>query len=247
MHKDLKLDAEVAQSNPLYKTTNYKQFKRLKGNRPIEQSHVQFFVRKMEKEGNLTQIFPMQINENHEILDGQHRLLACEIRKEPIYFEIKEYLNIDTVISGNTGNRNWTWLDFANSWAERGNIDYQTFLKLHEDFPHQKFNVLFQYATLGNGKRTGGGIKSSGDNYNHGEMKLPDPSLSRLLLKQLEELEMVTAVHSRDFALAAYRFMRTPTYEHDKMLQQLNAYGSALINVYTLNDFLYTLEEIWRR
>ncbi|MEK6878376.1 MAG: ParB/Srx family N-terminal domain-containing protein, partial [Nanoarchaeota archaeon] len=67
------------------KTTDYKMFKKLKGNRNIYKPHLNGLIQSIQEE-NLLQYNPITINSDMEIVDGQHRLEAAKILKLDIYY-----------------------------------------------------------------------------------------------------------------------------------------------------------------
>lgn len=231
---------EVAIVSNIHKTTNYTQFNLLPGNRRLDKSHVRELSRRMQ-DNNLTQYFPILVNEKMEIIDGQHRLRALEELKYPVYYEIKEGLTIDSTIAFNSGTRNWTWKDYAQSYADRGDKNYEQFLQLYEEFK-QRYSILYIYCT-GMDRH---GRNKAGNSFNDGDFVMKNYELSHQLLMQYTELAALSGVESREFAAAAYRFMRSPYYKQDKMLEKLEAKGGMLRDCYFVNDFLTALEDIWK-
>lgn len=238
---------EVFTTRTLYKTTNYGQFKPLTGNRPIDEPHVKELVRKMKKNGNQMDKFPAKVNSEREVIDGQHRILAAQTINSPVIYEVIDDANLDTVIVGNTGNRNWNWVNFAESWAGRGNIHYQQFLELYKKY-HYGFSVLISYCTLTviGGGTAGGRRGAVATAFREGEFEMHNYDLTKKLLEQYFQLSDYAGVDNREFAFAAMKFMRTPYYNHDKMLEKIQAYGDRLSQCYFVNDFMLALEEIRR-
>jgi hypothetical protein len=65
------------------KTKEYDKFKYLVGNRPLNKSHLKKLKESIEKSNHLN-LHPIIVNQNYEIIDGQHRLecarqIGCEI------------------------------------------------------------------------------------------------------------------------------------------------------------------------
>lgn len=231
----------VASATPL-STTDYSAFKVIRGNRYVDAQHVKRLAKKIVREGNLTQYFPIIVNENMEVIDGQHRLRALEQLGYPVYYEVRPELNIGSVISFNTGNRNWSWRDYAMSYADRGNTHYKQFLELQEEFK-ERFRILMTY--------TGNGSSHSKDKHEsrvfyEGDMVIRDFALARRLLTQYKELADEAGDASREFAIAAYRFMRTPSYDHAKMLGKVAEYGETFGRCYTISDYLFAFEVVWK-
>lgn len=229
---------EVFSTKTLYQTTNYKQFKPLPGNRPVSQTHVRSLVKKMEREGNKLDKFPVRVNDKKQVIDGQHRLAAAEIGKMPVVYEIDDTGNLETVISGNTGNKNWNWLNFAQSHASRGNKAYEQFLALYDKYPIQ-YGVLLNYCRLR-------GVDHSTHDFREGELKIPDIELTTKLLAQFWEVGDIIGIKNREFANAMLKHMRTPYYDHEAMIAKILRYASRLDNCYFVTDYTEALEEIRR-
>lgn len=231
---------KVVQSSQLFETKEYGKFKTIGGNRHVDQQHVRRLAQKMKKEGNLLQYFPIIVNENMEVIDGQHRLRAAEINKFPVFYEVKHGLNVSSVRQLNTGHKNWTWYDYAISYAKLGNRHYQHFLDLFDEF-HERYSILSYFCTGGTNSGRGGNRP-----FVNGELVIKNVENTRKLLKQYQELCEVANISNREFALAAYRFMRTPTYNHETMVDKIMQYGDPLKSCWTTSDFLFELENIAR-
>jgi ParB-like chromosome segregation protein Spo0J len=70
------------------KTTDYKLFKINKLNRIVQTGHIEKLKKSIEKVGYL-KYNPIIVNEDMEIIDGQHRYFACVKLNLPIYYEVE--------------------------------------------------------------------------------------------------------------------------------------------------------------
>ena len=73
----------------IFKTYDYDKFTIMEDNRKIYDGHVK------DMEDNISRIGyvsgkPILVNEKFEIIDGQHRYIACRDLNEPIYYSIEE-------------------------------------------------------------------------------------------------------------------------------------------------------------
>ena len=59
--------------NKFFETTDYSKFKKTRGNRPVDEAHVQQ-LKKLIEEKDLYD--PIRVNKNMEVIDGQHTLEA---------------------------------------------------------------------------------------------------------------------------------------------------------------------------
>jgi len=230
-------------------TKEYSKFKILEGNRVTDDNHIKRLQRLMLTSGNLTQQFPVVINQNWEVIDGQHRIKALEQLGWPVFYIVKEDLNLQDVRAINIGHRNWTWKDYAISFAELGNKNYERLLALHEEFG-TAFHTLMQYTSLSHERSIthNKGVTTSSLGYRMGEFKLDEEQYnsSRVLLAQLEEAMEVSGIKYRQFQSAMYWIMTEPSYDHARMLEKLEKYGAPHLNrARRVEDFLRALEDTY--
>jgi hypothetical protein len=149
-------------------------------------------------------------------------------------------MNSDDMIEVNTGNRPWGWKDFAGSFKERGNKNYAQFLDLYEEFGG-RFRTLIQYCGVEN---THGNSTGRSD-FNLGDFKMSDVSITRQLLGMCDDIKEATKCNTATLESALYAFMRTPKYDHDRMVSQCRKFGEVLNTCHLMSDYLYELEQIY--
>lgn len=98
-------------------------FKTLDGNRSVADGRVDKIVSSIQKVGFIQS--PIVVNENLEVVDGQGRLEACKRLGLPIPFIKVKGIGIEECLSMNINQKNWTMTDYINSYAARGNENYQ--------------------------------------------------------------------------------------------------------------------------
>ena len=122
----------------IQKTTNYNQFKKIKGNRPYAQRHLSNLIASIA-EKNLLEYKPILVNEQMEIIDGQHRVAAAKKLGLPVYFIQMGFGDLRTVIASQV-ERTWGLSDFLESHILLGNKDYKI-LKDYLDKYHLSIGV----------------------------------------------------------------------------------------------------------
>jgi hypothetical protein len=70
----------------IQKTEDYNLFKRIVGNRTINKAQVRRLYDSYSIKPWLIQYCPIIINDNNEVIDGQHRLEAIKRLKIPVYY-----------------------------------------------------------------------------------------------------------------------------------------------------------------
>lgn len=111
----------------VFETKDYSQFKKLIGNRSLNESQVDGIVNSINEVGY--QPVPILVNERMEVIDGQHRLEAAKRLDIPILFIIKAGAGATEVMQLNLRRGNWTVYDFIGFYSANGNHSY---IKLNE-------------------------------------------------------------------------------------------------------------------
>ena len=95
-----------------------------KENRKINRQHVEEIKESITKHGYLA-CNPIITNAKGEIIDGQHRFIACkELGVEPMILSIKD-VNESLMVDLNRTQRSWRMEEFINYYAEMGNPNYK--------------------------------------------------------------------------------------------------------------------------
>jgi len=122
----------------IYKTKNYSIFKYLNCNRKIGSIRVKNLIESIKKE-NYLHLENITVNEDFEVLDGQHRLEAAKILDTEIYYTIiKEDKDSEIIPLLNANQSPWILKDFLNFWVNNGKAEY---IRLEEFMKKNKFNI----------------------------------------------------------------------------------------------------------
>lgn len=111
--------------NTVYKTYDLSIFKPITGNRVPNLQHIRRLVDSIKMRG--MKCNPILINENYEVIDGQHRLAAAKECKTFIYYIMIEGYNLSDVQTLNLNQKNWTRKDFMDGYAS---IGIESYIKL---------------------------------------------------------------------------------------------------------------------
>ena len=110
------------EENIIHITRDYSMFKTVKGNREIDKGHVQKLIREMKRR-DLD--LPIYINENDEVVDGQHTLQARKELGKPIRYIRGKFENEFDVAIMNANRKNWSMKGYLDFHIENGKKDYQ--------------------------------------------------------------------------------------------------------------------------
>jgi len=139
------IPAMSQQDLQIHSTHDLSIFKNLNGNRDLNIGNVDRIAKSIVDNGFLK--VPIVVNENFEIIDGQHRVEAAKKVNSIVYYvKIKSY-NLSTAILLNANASNWKTIDYVKSFCERGNINYIKLMQLHESNKDFGLNTCAELTT----------------------------------------------------------------------------------------------------
>lgn len=127
-----KLSQEV---NKVYMTNDLTIFNQVKGNRPPNPQHIRRLCESIKTNGILQN--PIIVNEDMDVIDGQHRLLAAKEAKSGVYFIVVAGYKLNEVQILNLNQKNWTKKDFMEGYADMGVVPYiklRNFTRRNKEF-----------------------------------------------------------------------------------------------------------------
>lgn len=200
-------------------TKNYDMFKFREDNRArVEPSHVRTLVKSIQSR-NMLEYKPIIVNENYEVVDGQHRLLAAKELNVPIYYVIEpEFTTIDMIHLQT--QKQWKTEDYINAYAKNGNQEYQRVLDFSKE---NEVPLTVALALLGG--RTSEQFKK----IKTGEFKYKSDKTSLMFLDYCRDIHQ-TIIHNlgnlacfraSKFWRAMAHVCKNPIYNHDKMMKNL--------------------------
>lgn len=189
----------------IFQTTDYDKFKIIVANREVDKAHVKRLAESIKKK-NLLFIRPLIVNEKMELIDGQHRLSACQLIKQPVYYIKAGGLTKNDIAVLNTAQKNWTRIDFINFYAIEGVPEFKQLAKLINKYSFMKVSSIISLCT------------SYQAGLRHGKIELTNYNRAVTVCEWVSELKTkFKFVLSRDFALGLNDAVKT----QDKFKQLL--------------------------
>ena len=131
----------------IYETRDYDAFSFLHFNRNAKPR--KDLLDALEKYGKFFE--PIIVNEDLEVLDGQHRLLSAKFKGVPINFYIVDDVTAKQVIkSVNTERKNWSVREYVDFYARLGDENYKVLKEhLESDLSSQLLDSVIQEVLAG--------------------------------------------------------------------------------------------------
>jgi len=220
-------------------TTDYKIFKNLASNRRLNATHVRKLIESIT-ENNLSRYYPILVNDRMEIIDGQHRLQALKKLKLPVYYQIAKSGSIREIILLNSNSRQWTSLDYLNSFIARGNKDYL----LLKDFM-EKYDMSLACSLLLLSPTALSKNKSMLREFRSGDFVVGDIESATVMAEKISALRPFMIGNpdkDRDFIRALMTAYHGIT--HEDLMRKLEETGLRIMRELSRKEYLRRIEDI---
>lgn len=228
----------VKHSNQVHTTNDYFLFKPLDGNRNINQLHVNRLKKSMAENYLFTVLI---VNENYEIIDGQHRFEVIKELELPLNYLVCAGYGLHEVHVLNANAKNWNADDYLDGYCKLGYPDY---------LKYQEFKEKYQFGhseciTILNGLNGYCGSTYTHDFYN-GTLKIKDYDKA---CEIADKIQMVGTYYEgykrRVFVLSMLRLFNNKNFEFIEFMQKLKNQPNALMNCVDVNQTVLLIEEIY--
>jgi hypothetical protein len=161
-------------STMIQATLDYKLFHRISSNREVDTKHLGRLKNSITKK-NYLYLFPIIINKDMEIVDGQHRLMAAMELKLPIFYMIDDKITKADIAMVNSNRKTWGPKDYIKYFATDGNKVYVKLLDIISKYPIGTSAAVTILSDNCGSNSTGGGsasimLKTGEINDNHHEL-----------------------------------------------------------------------------
>lgn len=241
--------------NQIYQTTDYSKFKILLGNRNLDKLQVKR-LKESFKRSYLTT--PIIVNENFEIIDGQHRFEAAKSLNLPIYYFINPKYRLEEVQILNENMKNWNKKDYLNAYCDMKYTEYLKFRNFMREFPDFGIdacesllnNTASNNSAQGYDKNLISETNKSGvyrkRNFHSGELCIENYDLA---VENAKKIMMIKPYYNgfnrAGFVKTMIGMFKNENYNHDKFISKLKKGTKSLHNCSSINDYKVLIEDIF--
>jgi len=208
-------------------TTDYSRFRFIKGNRNVNDDHVNQMLDTMLAGGHINHmVTAVEHGAFYDILDGQHYFTASKKGKFPFRYHVIDLdSNVNvlaTIQKMNCWQKPWESADYEHSFIVEGKPAY---IKLHDfrtDF-NRDLGVDVAIILLGTDQSSRSMKIFRLGGYKMGNVRLADKRL--VLIKSFEKDGDLSFAWSRNFIRAVGHLSTIKNYDHDRMLMRLKRAG----------------------
>ena len=214
-------------------TYEYDLFSFLDGNRPVNSSNYK------ELKASMTEKYlmcPIIVNENYEIIDGQHRYSACKELGLPVYYIVCEGYGIEQVKRANIVSKTWKKQQFLDMYLAEDKEEYKIFNSLIQTYNIPIAVLIKMFAVIRKVPVTKVSLE-----FEEGEFVASEAMQIMKFMDDLEDFSGFKEYKTSNFITAFMKLYFRPDYSHEKMVSKLARRGSVLEPKTTINDYLNIL------
>jgi hypothetical protein len=216
-------------------TKNYSRFKRLTGNRPINKAHKARLIESMRQNYRFTVV---TVNENYEVIDGQHRIECAEELGLPVHYVVCKGYGLNDVQQLNANLKRWTTDDYLQGYCQMGMRDYLIYrdFKNTYKFGHNECMCLLS------------GIYK-GDlfiNFKNGNFTIVDHAKAVDIAEKIISLEeLYPGVRRRTFVFAMIELLKLPQFDFSRFKSKLERQRSKMHDCTSVDQYKDLIEVIY--
>lgn len=230
--KKLLKEWEIGQ---ILETNEYDKFSFKPGNRRIDQNHLAYVEGKMKEE---YLIAPIMVNAKMEIMDGQHRFMACRHLNLPVRYYITDDMDAEEIARMNNVAKRWKPEDYANVFTGEDYKSYRAFRTTYPKIVHTIAVILL------------GGVENkrhNGDNaFRTGYFKVKSYSKAVAVAKLIMQIGDYTKESTkRSFVLALLHCMTFKEFDEKRLLRKIKHRANLLRGYARVDEFIQAIQEIY--
>lgn len=227
----------VLSSNQVHTTTDYFLFRSIEGNRNKNLMHINRLKKSMAENYLFTVII---VNENYEIIDGQHRFDVISELNLPLHYIVCKGYGLNEVHILNQNSKTWNSDDYLTGYCNLGYKDYLLYKEFQENygFGHNEcMHILCGHSAGGTF------IKEL---FNTGKFKVKNYEAACTIA---EKILLIAPYYEgfkrRSFIFAMLNLFKNPNFEYTEFIGKLKLQPTAMTDCTTVESYITLIEEIY--
>tara|TARA_R100000935_G_C2797132_1_gene148700 strand:+ start:161 stop:1012 length:852 start_codon:yes stop_codon:yes gene_type:complete len=225
---------------------NYTKFTFLEDNRDINDLKVDKLVDSIRKKG---QMIPIIVNEHYEVIEGQHRIKACEKLGVPISYVISIGATSKDIADINNSQSAWNNKDYLKHFSHKNhkhNAEYRqlkTFLDTHALPFHVALMLLTGGSAHPNRMKDRGPLPA----FREGNFKIDDLGYANTVAGQLLKLKsfVPNLVKVNKFDLAWIKVSKLTDFEVNVAYKQIEKHSNKFDKCNNQEDWYEAMVEVY--
>lgn len=230
----------------IYFTRDYSAFKNITGNRDLNPAKIKRIIRDIENGLDMLRYCPIIVNEQMEIIDGQHRYFVSKKVGSNVYYVIsKNELDITEIAAINSNTERWKYKDFLHCYMTKKVDDYLTldyFMKQYS-VPIGTAIKLLQYGSINADRKNE--EQTAKVLFESGKFKAKYLVEASELMELVHRFKAYPKFLQRSFIQAIRDIKLAGKANMDELLEKFHTDRSPLDRCVTSKDYINALEQIY--
>lgn len=224
----------------IFKTKDYDQFNEITSNREVNQSHLNSLVISIQ-ENNLLHLNPIIVNDQNDIIDGQHRRKAAKKLGVFLYYVVDDKITRDDIAKLNSNSKNWNMLDYVNFYCVEKVQEYLILSKLIREHPKISISSLVHILNKEYRRNT--------KEFKDGKLIVDNYDNAIEIITAVEKVRNLNINHAydRNFILALAMCWKVEGFEFEKLYKKLVDSRLDLYQCSKKEQYIRLIEEIYNK
>ena len=226
-------------------TKNYEIFNKLQGNRAVNHANKERLKDSFKKNYVIS---PILVNENLQIIDGQHRLQAAKELGLPVYYIISKGTGLKEVQVLNVNQKNWAIDDYVDGYIDMGKDNYRIYKTFRKQFnlPATQTIEILEGSSSSGSKKDKVNFKNHVHNFKNGNLKIKNLKESERVAKAISSCSPFYEGYKRKtFVAAMMGILKKDNFEIDTFLYKLSKYNNLMQDCVNVTAYTELIEEIY--
>tara|TARA_R110002126_G_scaffold56834_1_gene151455 strand:- start:1033 stop:1770 length:738 start_codon:yes stop_codon:yes gene_type:complete len=222
------------------KTKDYFLFNQLKGNRSVNIINKNRLIKSFKKR---YLVCPIIVNENFEIIDGQHRFEAAKELNLPIFYFVVPSYGVEEVQVLNSNQKNWSTDDYVEGYVDMGKTDYA----IYRDFRNKYEFPVTQTMEILRDKKSGGTDTTNATiEFRNGDFKVRNINKSTKIFEDINSLKYIYEGYKRtSFVAAMITLLNKDEFSINEFLTKLSFQKTKLVDCTNVSNYIILIEQIY--
>ncbi len=229
---------EILEESKIYGTRNYSMFTRDEANRPVCPEKVTKLMASIQ-EKNLLHLWPIVVDLNLRVMDGQHRLAAAELLGVPIYYVVSGQITILDVPRVTGVITKWTPQNYMHYYCKHRVRDYLMLAEYLRKYPFIKLGRAIQLFLQGD-------KKGHTELFRNGQFRADRMEYAELVAESVLDFKPWFAYWHHDlFVQVIGNLVDNVNYDHARMMRKMEWLSKKLVKCPDLSTYIANLSEIY--
>jgi len=233
----------VEASVKIYFTREYTQFKSIVGNRMLNEGKINRIIKDIQEGLNMLKFCPIIVDEDMNVIDGQHRLWVARKLKDNVYYVISKKTTLQDIASMNSNTERWKGRDFIHCYVAQGNINYEILRNFIDKYDLPITSALLLLS--GKKKIEGGAGDRIKDIFENGLFSVKDEPLAKAIMEKVGMFEQFSGRKTRPFITAIITLFNAGKCDWEHLGKKYASNPDALQSCSYTKDYLLQLEKIY--